>query len=68
MLRSKQSPDAAPERLHPLYWHTVILLKLKLYHGTGAYLQMGNQLDLDIGSHGKLLDSYTGSALGTWDR
>lgn len=29
----------------------------------GAYLQMGDQLDLDIGSHGELLDSYTGSAL-----
>lgn len=53
----------APNRPHQLYWHTIIPLKLKLYDEKGAHLQMGNQLDLDIGSHGKLLDSYTRAAL-----
>ena len=41
----------------------IIPLKLKLYDEKGAHLQMGNQLDFDIGSHGKLLDSHTSAAL-----
>lgn len=53
----------APNQPHQLYWHTIIPLKFKLYDGIGAYLQMGNQLDFDIGPHGKFLDSYTRAAL-----
>ena len=41
----------------------IIPLKLKFYDEKGAYLQMGNQLDFDVGSHGKLLDSHTRAAL-----
>ncbi len=62
VLRSRLRPDAALERPH-LCWHTIISLKLKYCDLKGAYLQMSNQLDLDVGSHGKLLDSYARSAL-----
>ena len=60
-LRSR--PDAVRERSHQLYWHTIIPLKLKLHDKKGACLQMGNQFDLDIGSHRELLDCYTRSTL-----
>ena len=63
VLRSKRRPDVTPNRPHQLCWHTIIPLKLKFYGWKGAYLQMGNQLDFDIGSHGKLLDSYTRATL-----
>lgn len=63
VLRSKLRPDAAPEGPHQLYWQTIIPLKLKLDDEKGAHLQMGDQLDLHIGAHRKLLNSYTGSAL-----
>lgn len=42
VLKSKVRPDAAPERPHQLYWHTIIPLKLIFYDEKGAYLQMGN--------------------------
>lgn len=63
VLRSDLRPEAAPERLHQLYWCTIIPLALKVYDKKGAYLQMGNQFDLHIRSHGKLLDAYTCPAL-----
>ena len=63
VLRSKLRPHGAPHHPHQLYWHRIIPLKLKLSDEQGAYLQMGNQFNLDIGSHWKLLNSDTGAAL-----
>ena len=55
--------DAAPEGPHQRCCHSIITLKLCLHDRKDAYLQMGDQFDLDISLHGKLLDGYTRAAL-----